>query len=348
LVIGPSRRSSSRAPSLAVLAWLLLSVACGNKAGPGGGPPPAEVIKFNLAPDIRIENVFGELMSVSFPLPTATGGVPPLTITCTPNPGAFFPLGTTVVQCNASDGVRFATTQFSVTLVAFVPIIGATSFLAVGDSITAGENGIDGPPDILSCGSSKLGIRPTFIDLCNSYPMLLENMLAARYTSQTPVVMNVGALGQKSGETLSRLPGYLGLIHPEGLLLQVGINDLPGSPDAVIANLRACIQVAKNSGVTEVFLSTLLPLKAGWRIRDSFNPLILIVNDRIRGLAAEQNVVLVDNGAAFFSTDYNVLLSDDGEHLVPAGYKLMAEKFFDAIKTRFEQPGPSALDRRRR
>lgn len=325
------------------LAAVVLTVSgCGKgPSGPSNGPPAVTPLTLTPPADIRVDNITGSSVTVTYNLPSASGGTPPITVSCSPASGTSFPVGTTVVRCSGSDGVRNAVCQFNVTITAFVPVLSVNSLLALGDSITAGENGDERFPDVL-CSTPNVASHPQFIDLCRSYPSVLEGMLRARYTSQTPTVINVGARGQKSGEGLQLLFGYLSSFRPDALLLFEGVNDLPGDPGAIIPNLRASIQVAKGFGVREVFLSTLLPQKPSCcGSTDRFNPttqaLIVPINDQIRALANEQRVVLVDNGAAFFGMgDYNSLLENDGEHPSPAGYRLIAQTYFSAIQARFE------------
>src|SRR5262245_62283506 len=115
---------------LAVVGLSLLC-ACGtNPNGPSQPPPPPPVLNLELTapPNVRVENVAGSTQVVTFAGPIASGGSPPVTVTCSPASGTAFPVGTTTVNCSATDGVRSATCQFSVTLVAAVPVLTATRF----------------------------------------------------------------------------------------------------------------------------------------------------------------------------------------------------------------------------
>ncbi|MCX6879766.1 MAG: HYR domain-containing protein [Verrucomicrobia bacterium] len=54
---------------------------------------------------------------VSYPAPTSTGGLPPITVTTIPPSGAIFPIGTSTVTCWATDGVgQTASDTFRVTV----------------------------------------------------------------------------------------------------------------------------------------------------------------------------------------------------------------------------------------
>ncbi len=58
-------------------------------------------------PDKTVPNDPGRAGAVvTFAAATSTGGIPPVTITCTNNSGDFFPLGQTVVSCTATDSAQ--------------------------------------------------------------------------------------------------------------------------------------------------------------------------------------------------------------------------------------------------
>jgi LPXTG-motif cell wall-anchored protein len=61
-------------------------------------------LSLNLPPNQTANNDPGQAGAiVAYPTVTATGGVPPVFVDCSPISGAFFPLGTTTVSCTASD-----------------------------------------------------------------------------------------------------------------------------------------------------------------------------------------------------------------------------------------------------
>ena len=327
-------------PLRSTFGLILLAGLTGCGGHPPGGPTPPVVdpITLTCPQDVRIENVAGSSQTVTFNAPTAVGGVPPLTITCTPASGASFPTGDTSVACSATDGIRApGVCSFKVTLIARIPILSVTRFLAFGDSVTAGENG-------------QTNFVPLFIDLVHAYPTVLGNLLRERYTTQTfPDVINAGVAGEHVFEGAARIDGVLAGNPTDGLLLMEGVNDLngdlPHDADLVRNALRLDIEAAKRRGIA-VFLSTLPPLDpAGFRGRQA--PLIGPTNDRIRALAIEQNVALVDSFAAFGDHgkvgDY---LDADGLHPSPAGNQAIAKAFLDAIGAKFEA-STSVLAKRR-
>ena len=98
------------------------------------------------------------------------------------------------------------------------------------------------------------------LDLPGAYPSQLEQMLLARYPTQTFVVTNQGASGETTRRGASRLPGVLNADHPEVLLLLEGTNAarlLSTSEQA--DNIESMIEEALDRGV-DVILATVMPI----------------------------------------------------------------------------------------
>jgi lysophospholipase L1-like esterase len=252
------------------------------------------------------------------------------------------------VTCTATDArtpPQTATCSFSVTLVPFVPVLRATKFLAFGDSITAGENGED--PQVL------------FRDPDNAYPAQLRALLRARYTGQSITVDTSGVGTETASGGARRIGLVLDQFRPEVVLLLEGINSLNGNFSAdvveVIQALREDILAAKSRGLTGVFLSTLIPENPNpgnpsgrhcvFRAHDIEE--VGLMNNAIRGLAAEQGVVLVDSAAAF-AGHLSEYIDCDGLHPTPAGNLAMAQAFFSAIQATLEAPAQTTTRRRAR
>ena len=91
---------------------------------------------------------------------------------------------------------------------------------------------------------------------------------------------------------------------------------------------------AKSRGIRP-FLATIPPMDpSGSRGSDCGADLVPGFNDRIRSVAAAENVTLVDVYQAFGGN--LALLSADGVHPNTEGYKKIADAFFDAIKSTLE------------
>jgi large repetitive protein len=70
-------------------------------------PPPNAPQLQNVPSNIVVSNAPGQGGAiVTFAKPTVTGGVPPVTVTCTKESGDFFVIGTTTVTCTATDSAQ--------------------------------------------------------------------------------------------------------------------------------------------------------------------------------------------------------------------------------------------------
>jgi lysophospholipase L1-like esterase len=273
---------------------------------------------------------------VSYPTPEATGGQPPVTVTCTPASNTSFPVGSTTVTCEAVDRANRQTScSFFVSVVR--PRLVATRFLAFGDSLTLGVTSAS--PTML------LANRP------DSYPFKLGALLTARYQTQTPEALNDGVGGETAARTPAsqsigrlRLPGSLDANDPEVLLLMEGTNDLlsgtTGAENALVA-LEEMVILGRGRGA-RVLLATIPPQRSGGlRNRDRVAAMIPGFNDSIRQIAARQGVPLVDVYRAL--ENRMDLIGVDDLHPTPQGYDLIAMTFFDVIRATLEENPASTI-----
>jgi lysophospholipase L1-like esterase len=304
-----------------------------------------------------VQSLDGNAVAVAFAAPAVTGGIPPVTTTCTRQSGSRFDVGATDVACTARDAVQHAAScSFRIAVVA-PPMLSATKFLAFGDSITAGVIPTTcsfGTPPVSRCTAAVpltlserlLDTRQLRADLnasSASYPLRLAALLASRYSAQSSTVVNEGVPGETAAEGSSRLPGVLTSQAPEVLLLLEGINDIhfPGNQAShigpLVQTLRTMIREAQNRRI-RVFISTLLPEdRCGCRAFDFGDGRddIVAANAQIRSMAASEGAFLVDLYPGF-AGQTATLLSFDGLHPNETGYSRMAEMFFDAIRLRLE------------
>lgn len=311
---------------------VVLAARCGGD-GPITPTPPGPGITCPAA--IAISGVAGGSQDVSFPLPTVTGGTQPISIACTRESGSTFTLGATTVTCVAADHIgRQAACSFTVTLNAAA--LSVKRFLAFGDSFTEGQNGRLDP----------FGAR--FVDVPNAYPTKLELLFAAEFPGRGIVVLNRGKGGESVEDGLKRLVSeVLPADRPDALLLLDGYNNL-GNPcpfgqpigsscgaaiDLVASKLRDAVRAARSFGVQYVFVSTLTPPGPFIAPRDRrISPdAIVEVNARIRPMVPAEGAVLVDPYPLFLGHEAEYV-DEDGLHLRPAGYQVLAETFFAAIK----------------
>jgi lysophospholipase L1-like esterase len=106
-----------------------------------------------------------------------------------------------------------------------------------------------------------------------------------------------------------------------------------------IANLQQMVNDAKSRG-QRVLLATIPPMNAAVALngRNQGARLVPEFNDRIRGVAAAENVPLVDVYTAVNADVNRFVGTADGLHLTPDGYARVASTFLTAIQQNLEQP----------
>jgi lysophospholipase L1-like esterase len=311
----------------------LVVAACGGSKGPGP-TPPVDPPQIACPADVTVREVMTATQEVSYPAPTTTGGAAPVSVTCSPASGTLFALGATPVACAARDAQsREATCSFRVNVNGFT--LGAQKFLAAGDSLTEGQNGL-----------------PSFIDPPNAYPTKLQVALDMLYPGQGVTVVNRGVSGLRVEELEERLPGIVAAERPEAVLLLIGYNNLtmpcadgllntPGcvaAMDFVAVGVRDCIRRVKESpaGVKYIFASTLTP--PGLTGRNRIDPGAIVETNRQirRWISQERLATLVDTHPLFQGREAE-FVSPDGLHLLPPGYQAVADAFFSAIRATIPQ-----------
>jgi lysophospholipase L1-like esterase len=248
----------------------------------------------------------------------------------------MFPVGSTTVTCSVTDALqRTASCSFAVAVVG--PHLGPTTFLAFGDSITAGE-----VPD--STDSSTGGrVRLRMLQPSLAYPAQLQTMLQQRYPTQAQAIMviNRGIQGEWAVQGAARLDGELTQFKPDVLLLLEGVNDLDGSGEAAapaaLDAIRSMIRDAQHRGV-KVIVATLLPQVPP--LERAFAPgLIAPFNDQLVQLVLSERALVADLYADFILDTTDWISPLDGLHPTPAGYQEMARVFFNTINTAYASPG---------
>jgi len=211
------------------------------------------------------------------------------------------------------------------------PRLSRTRFLAFGDSLTSGE--------VTVPLGSKTGVPfpsvGTVVLPSAAYPTQLFYLLTNRYRQQAPTinVVNAGLGGEQAGQGAARFSSACAAAEPEVVLLLEGVNGLNEGTDPIIRALTEMVEAAEGSG-TRVFIATLVPTIEG-RQRSQSVLRIQELNARIARLAAAEGAVLVDLYTAMLP-ETQTLIGVDGLHPTEAGYKRMAELFFDAIRADLE------------
>lgn len=200
------------------------------------------------------------------------------------------------------------------------PSFAATDiYVAYGDSITRGH-----PEYTIDHDGKRLG----------AYIPELEAKLAAEGHSSH--IHNWGRGGTTTTTGLSLIDDTLNLEpKAEFLLLMYGANDFFGgiSANTTKSNLKGIINTASSSYGVSTYLSTITPNTKA----PGFNqPLVDSYNPKIRDLADELGVPLVDNyhvmcGATGNSCPSWPNFTTDGLHIGSAGYTVMTDAWLCSI-----------------
>jgi lysophospholipase L1-like esterase len=217
------------------------------------------------------------------------------------------------------------------------PVLGATRFVAFGDSITCGVESLFDSLVTLPCPSGTTG-----------YPERLRNMLGTYAPSQAFFVTKRGVPGEWASDGETRLRTELTELmsnpvfaaRPQGLLLLEGINDMNNGASAT----RAAASLAQLAQIGRLFNLTVLvatmpqtypnTMSGGTNSADKIVEFNTEVKRLLNGV---QNVRVVDLYAAFGAN--RALVGGDGLHPTPAGYDRMAQWFHAAVVEQFPVRG---------
>jgi lysophospholipase L1-like esterase len=329
-----------------LLSCTLLAGGCATSTSPT--PPPTEDPPQITCPIVQpIQLISGTSSGPVTYAATAIKGKAPVAIACVQPSGSTFNVGTNTVTCTATDAVQRAVScSFAITVLAVIPPpkLTVTRFVAFGDSITAGEDGVGGGPDTSGLCQPKVtstgGIQPRVIlPDAQTYPGQLQAKLSARYMTQSPTVVKRGCPGERVIDATTR-PRFDALVSTgqyDVVLIMEGSNDLetPNRTDPVGSAadaLRFLIGDAKSVGVRPM-LATIPPMNAAGSRGDAA-ALVPSLNERIFQIGNAENLTIVDVYAAF---NGNLsLLGADGLHPNASGYGVIADAFLAAIRNALE------------
>jgi len=263
---------------------------------------------------------------VSYETPSAIAGQIPVTVACTPESGATFPVGSSSVECIATDALKRTASCSFLVAVSPAPRLSRTRILAFGDSITAGDVVVPGTDDVL--------LAPTALP----YPAILSQLVRERYGDQ-PAVFNAGLSGEHSfaSNTLPRFTFASRSNSADAVVILEGFNDiLYADPAKGIADAEFGVSVlaadARGRGM-RTFIALLTPTKPGRRQI----PLATIqaANDRLRAVARGEGAVVIDTFTPLLA-DLNGNIGSDGLHPTALGYRHLAEVVFAALRADLE------------
>lgn len=289
--------------------------------------------------------------AVVYGSPSTTNGASPVTTSCLPASGSLFPVGASQVTCTATDAQQRTDSCSFAIRVQRPAQVSMTRFVAFGDSITKGEDGnypITLSSERLASGApltlEEAFASPAQFLIGMEYPTVLQQTLAGRYTLQTIVVHNEGLPAERAVEAISsgRFSTVLTSRLPQAVLIMEGTNDIfYGDPSAIppaIAALRTMISTARGRGMRP-YLATVPPMNPnGFRGRQGYAT-VPTLNAQIVALAQSEGVTLVDVHAAFNGN--LTLISSDGLHPNAAGFDLIGQTFYTALRNTLEVAPPA-------
>ncbi|HUQ86680.1 MAG TPA: GDSL-type esterase/lipase family protein [Vicinamibacterales bacterium] len=316
----------------AVIVTVAFSEDCNSPSAPSASTTPPPVTRVSDPPavtcpdNVSITAPTSGPAIVTYDAPPASAGEKPVSVSCTPESGAAFPVGSSGVECIATDALkRTATCSFSV-FVAAAPRLSRTRILAFGDSITAG--------DVVVPGTDNVLLLPT----AQPYPAVLQQLIRERYGDQ-PLVINAGLSGEHAfgSNTLPRFGLAYRVNNADSVVILEGFNDiLYADPSQGISEAEIGVRVLAASARSQgarVFIALLTPTKAGRRQI----PLGIVqaANDRLRQVARNEGAIVIDTFTPLLA-DLDGNIGSDGLHLTPLGYRRLGEAVFAAIRAELE------------
>lgn len=179
------------------------------------------------------------------------------------------------------------------------------------------------------------------VDLFRSYPdskkdiVFLGNSIAAGVDWMELLnnkrARNRGISGDISFGVLERLDEVTEG-KPAKVFILIGINDISRNiPDSlIVSNYRKIIsRIKSESPKTKIYFQTLLPVNNSFtQFKNHYNKdeHIAFVNEELRKIALEENIVLIDLHQHFLDSEkkLDARYTHDGLHLNAEGYKLWA------------------------
>lgn len=169
------------------------------------------------------------------------------------------------------------------------------------------------------------------------YPSRLQTRLNNEFSNKAVEVVNAGVGGNLTSDMLNRLPSLISTHKPDVIVIETSINDTrkefdPYDYNTTLTNLRKMIKLTKQAGAIPL-LTTATPIDpnvnttsydiTSWRK-------IYQLNAKVRKLASEEEIRLIENFNSF-SNNTSGLLIYDLIHPNDAGFKIISDNAFNAI-----------------
>ncbi|MBD3288531.1 hypothetical protein GF337_06970, partial [candidate division KSB1 bacterium] len=154
-----------------------------------------------------------------------------------------------------------------------------------------------------------------------------------------------GYPGYMTSDILAILPQILEANPPNVILLHIGTNDLPWpiNPDSCYTNINLMLDIIHDFDPDiQVILAQIIPCLQNTTLGEKRYPKIIELNSMLPQIALERSYVkIVDMWHAFtYYSDWESRLMSGTWHPNNTGYRIMAEKWRDALETVIEGRSP--------
>ena len=166
---------------------------------------------------------------------------------------------------------------------------------------------------------------------------MLETRLRTTYSSQAVLisVSNAGLASERILDGAQRFPGVYDATRPEVVLIQEGANGLPQvGPDISTGVMRTMVHHAKAGG-SRVFVGSMIPQVPGRPRGNTPTFELLNYNNTLQLMSQQESIVYVDLYNPMLA-EAATLIGSDGLHPTEAGYRRIADLFFEAIRNALE------------
>jgi Ca2+-binding RTX toxin-like protein len=204
----------------------------------------------------------------------------------------------------------------------------SVTVMAVGDSITFGEDSSAGVPPL-----AAIGYRGPLFHTMTGNGLLVD--FVGSYSDGTralPDQDHDGVIALTAQGLYDVMPGYLSAVHPDVMLLLIGTNDIEQGAQYIIDQQLAILQqVHSLSSTTKIFIGELPPIPPGTSLGPDATDVINEVNAAMPAMVAQAIGLGIDVTLVTWPTLTYAGLNADGVHPTAAGYAEMAESWYAAM-----------------
>lgn len=193
-----------------------------------------------------------------------------------------------------------------------------------------------------------LNIKPDFVFIGDSITQLWD--INSYFKGYAHFIVNRGIGGDTSEYLLKRLEADALQLEPANIILLIGTNDISaidgdvwwrkeGQPaqkvrESFVKNIESIVSLCKNAGQNIVLCSIIPADIAPPFKKEERNKLVIELNERIKEICKNNDLMYVDYHASLVQTDGRKLIynySSDGIHPNAIGYSVMADVLINTL-----------------